>query len=805
LLVAWSLAVLGVALVTAVALPASAASATFVPVADAMVQEANPSTNYGTSTALRVDAGADPDVESYLRFDVTGQSGSIQSAKLRLYVTSSTANGPSAYTTGNTWSETTITWANRTARIGTGVDDKASISSGAYVEWDVTSLVTGNATYSFVLAGTSSDGIDFQSREATNRPQLVVTTGATDTGPPTAPTNLGATAVSGTRVDLSWTASADDIGVAGYEIFREGSPLTTVGVATAYSDTTVSPNLSYSYQVRAFDAVGNRSGFSNTANVTTPSASGSTTFTAVADAMVQEANPSTNYGTSTALRVDAGSDPDVETYLRFTTTGVSGTVQSAKLRLYVTSSTADAPAVFTTAHTWGETTITWANRTARVGAGVDDKGSVSSGAYVEWNVTSLVTGNATYDFVLAGTSSDGIDFQSREGTNKPQLVVSTQVTTDGQAPTAPTNLSATALSGTRVDLTWTASTDNVAVANYLVFRGTTQIATVDDTVTAYPDTTVSPNTTYSYTVKARDGVGNVSGASNTATVRTPSSGGSTVTIAAAGDIACASTDANYNGGAGTSTACRQRYTSDLLVNKGYAAVLPLGDEQYNSGSLSEFNLVYDKTWGRVKSISHPVVGNHEYGTSGASGYFTYFGSAAGDPSKGYYSFDVGSWHIIALNSNCTKVAGGCNVNSPQETWLRADLSAHPAACTIAMSHHARWSSGHDGDNTFMQAMWQDLYNANVEILLSGHSHDYERFAPQNANGGPDNNRGVRQWVVGTGGAFFTGMGTAHANSQVRNNNTFGILKLTLGSTSYDWQFIPEAGKTFTDSGTTACH
>jgi len=402
---------------------------------------------------------------------------------------------------------------------------------------------------------------------------------------------------------------------------------------------------------------------------------------------------------------------------------------------------------------------------------------------------------------LAGLSTDGVDFHSREGVNKPQLVI-TMGAPDTVAPSAPTGLAATAGSPTQVDLSWNASTDDVGVTAYDIYRGGVLLASLG-AVTAYSDTTVKASTSYSYTVKARDRAGNPSGVSNTANVTTPSSGGTTSTIAVAGDIACANTDAAYNGGNGTSTACRQLYTSNLLVNGGYAAVLPLGDEQYNSGSLSQFNAVYAPTWGRVKSISHPVVGNHEYGTSNASGYFTYYGSSAGDPAKGYYSYDIGSWHMIALNSNCTIVA--CDVGSAQEQWLRADLSAHPAACTIAYSHHARWSSGHDGDNVFMQPLWQALSDGHVELLLSGHSHNYERFAPQSASGALDNTNGIRQFVVGTGGAFFTGVGSAHANSQVRNNTTFGILKLTLRSGSYDWQFLPEAGATFTDSGSTSCH
>ena len=192
------------------------------------------------------------------------------------------------------------------------------------------------------------------------------------------------------------------------------------------------------------------------------------------------------------------------------------------------------------------------------------------------------------------------------------------------------------------------------------------------------------------------------------------------------------------------------------MNAGYSAVLALGDIQYNSGSLAQFNAVYNPTWGRVKSITRPVVGNHEYGTSNASGYFTYYGSAAGDPTKGYYSFDVGTWHIVTLNSNCTIVA--CDAGSAQEQWFRSDLSAHPAACTMVLTHHARWSSGHDGDNVFLQPLWQAMIDGGVDVLLSGHSHNYERFAPQNAAGGLDNTNGVRQFVIGSGGAFFTGVG-----------------------------------------------
>jgi calcineurin-like phosphoesterase family protein len=278
-------------------------------------------------------------------------------------------------------------------------------------------------------------------------------------------------------------------------------------------------------------------------------------------------------------------------------------------------------------------------------------------------------------------------------------------------------------------------------------------------------------------------------------------------IAAAGDIACAPDDPNFNGGAGIDGFCRQRATSDLLVGTGLTNVLALGDIQYNSASLANITAVYEPTWGRVKSITRPVIGNHE--GSGA-GYYDYFNGPgvlngpAGVRGKGWYSFDVGTWHVVALNSNCAAVA--CTAGSEQEQWLRADLAAHPTSCTLAFWHHPRYSSGHDDNGTFMQPLWEALDDAGAEIVLSGHSHDYERVAPVDRNGNVDPAEGIRQFVVGTGGAFFTGgLGTRIPQSEVAQNDTFGVLFLTLHPTSYDWRFVPEAGRTFTDAGTTACH
>ena len=244
-------------------------------------------------------------------------------------------------------------------------------------------------------------------------------------------------------------------------------------------------------------------------------------------------------------------------------------------------------------------------------------------------------------------------------------------------------------------------------------------------------------------------------------------------------------------------------TAKLLeVNPG--TVMALGDLAYPNGTAENFKC-YDQTWGRVKSSTRPSVGNHEFHSQGATYYFEYFGAAAGDPKTGYYSYDLGAWHIVVLNSECKEV-GGCQAGSPEEKWLRADLAAHPTACSLAYFHKPRFSSGlNHGDDPEITAFWQALYDNNVEMVLNGHDHDYERFAPQDPNGKADPKRGIREFVVGTGGKSHREFGFTRPNSEVRNNDAYGVLKLTLKPGGYAWQFLPEAGKTFTDSGSGTCH
>ena len=284
-------------------------------------------------------------------------------------------------------------------------------------------------------------------------------------------------------------------------------------------------------------------------------------------------------------------------------------------------------------------------------------------------------------------------------------------------------------------------------------------------------------------------------------------------IAVGGDIACDPANSNFNGGNGSANSCREMGTSNLLVNAGLSGVLVLGDNQYYCGGYTAFLESYDPSWGRVKPITYPAVGNHEYLTSdgtdcnaangGATGYFKYFGSAAGQQGQGYYSFDIGTWHIIALNSNCGD-AGGCSATSPQGLWLANDLKTHTNFCTLAFWHIPLFSSGGRANNN-SKAFWQLLYDNNADLILSAHDHIYERFASQTPSGTLDTTRGIREFIVGTGGANHTSIVSVAANSEVRNADTFGVMELTLHPTSYDWNFVPEAGKTFKDSGSTACH
>jgi acid phosphatase type 7 len=294
-------------------------------------------------------------------------------------------------------------------------------------------------------------------------------------------------------------------------------------------------------------------------------------------------------------------------------------------------------------------------------------------------------------------------------------------------------------------------------------------------------------------------------------------------IAAAGDLVCAPPATR------TARRCHDRETADLLLPGGpvadASAVLPLGDEQYECGKPEDFSNAtggYARSWGQplIKDKSRPIVGDNEYAgggcsTPGARGYFSYFGAAANHPTeptcmfncKGYYSYNVGSWHMVALNSECTQPGvGGCSATSPQVTWLKADLDRDSHTCELAYFHRPYFSDK-GGTVAKVRQLFKALFDRGVDVLLVGHQHIYQRFALQNPNGNADPSKGVRQFIVGTGGKSTTALASpAPTGAESRSTGTFGVLKLTLHANSYDFQFVPEAGKTFTDSGSNqACH
>jgi hypothetical protein len=260
-------------------------------------------------------------------------------------------------------------------------------------------------------------------------------------------------------------------------------------------------------------------------------------------------------------------------------------------------------------------------------------------------------------------------------------------------------------------------------------------------------------------------------------------------------------------GAGDIADCRDLSGAEAtakLLDKIPGTVMAVGDLAYPDGTAANF-ACYDKTWGHVKNRTSPAVGNHEFHSAGAAFYFQYFGQAAGDSSKGYYSYDLGTWHIVVLNSECVAV-GGCDAASAQGKWLREDLAAHPVACTLAYFHKPLFSSGGThGNDLVMKPLWDALYAANADVVVNGHDHDYERFAAQNPDGIADASRGIREFVVGTGGKNLRPFTAAHANSEVRYLEAFGVLKLTLSPGRYRWEFIPQEGKSFQDSGAGTCH
>ena len=262
---------------------------------------------------------------------------------------------------------------------------------------------------------------------------------------------------------------------------------------------------------------------------------------------------------------------------------------------------------------------------------------------------------------------------------------------------------------------------------------------------------------------------------------------------------------------GDISSCQQDWdeATARIIDTIPGTVATLGDQVYDVGAPDEYANCYAPTWGRFRSRTKPAPGNHDYATVNAAGYFGYFGVAAGDPAKGYYSYDLGRyWHVVVLNSAWREGGPAFGEGSAQLAWLRADLASSSRKCTLAYWHHPRWTSGAHAPDTSAAAVWRVLYAAGADLVLNGHEHFYERFAPMNPSGATDESYGIRQIIAGmagTGASSGYPFGTPLASSEMRQNIAAGIVKLTLDSAGYSWKYIPVAGASFTDAGSGNCH
>jgi acid phosphatase type 7 len=413
--------------------------------------------------------------------------------------------------------------------------------------------------------------------------------------------------------------------------------------------------------------------------------------------------------------------------------------------------------------------------------GVSGYGVYRDGALVE----SIAETTFTLSGLLCGSSYglavDAFDEAGNRSEVSPAATFATQACPDRLAPTVPTSLRALDATASAVSVAWDASSDDVGVTGYRVYLDGVYVATTSSL--EYTFDALECGSGHELGVDAFDAAGNVS--DRAALTATTAACATDPVVAIAGDIA----------GDGTGDTA----TAALLDSLQPTAVLTAGDNAYPDGSLAQYNAYYDPTWGRHKDLTFPTPGNHEYLTSGAAGYFSYFGSRAGDPRKGWYSFDLGSWHLISLNSELDH-----GVGSEQVTWLTNDLAASGAKCVLAYWHKPRFSAGVYGDGSAFRPFWDALYAAGAEVVINGHDHNYQRYAPMTPAGSRDAARGIREFVVGTGGRSHYDL-RADSRREAADATAYGVLKLTLGQSGYEWAFIPEAGKTYRDFGSESCH
>ncbi len=928
---------------------AAAAQVTVNASADSYIQSDQPDTNFGTLTQVTVRALADkPACIAYIKFVVSGLSAAPAGVQLRLYSYAQSATGVQVYSAASNWTETGLTWNTAPAPGATMVANMSGLAINAYATADVSSVVTGNGTYTFAISTTSTLGKQLASREVSaDPPQLVINTAGSTTIATSAgsgqstPVNSAfaaplvakvadgtGSAVSGVQVTFTAPASGASAtfpgGVTAVSVATDANGLATAPVLTAngttggYSVTastdgvstpasfaltngsaaspSPSPSASPSHSPSASPST---SPSQSASPSTSPSASASpsvsvspsasvspsvsvspspsssptggtpttATFKANADSYVRSDQADTNFGTEYTLGSEAGSatTPTITTYLKFTVTGVTGTITSVTLQLYSYATSSLGVVVSATATGWTETGITYNNAPA-VGAAVGNGPNISVNTWASITLTGAVSGSGTYAFAVTTARTANNKFASHESTATPPQLVITSVTGGSPSPSpspsvstgSPTPSPSTSSPSATPSPTFTVgptptpspstvgtSISPVGGAVQTAMVGTPFAAPLAAKVLGSNGSPV-PGAMVTFTAPAGDPTGTFPGGAATVTVTADAGGVATSPpftagqlagsyavsatangavqaasftltnrdpmIVAAGDIACPA------GKTPSTTQCQQKATSDLALSLHPDAVLPLGDDQYELGDLSDFQSQYDSSWGRLNPISYPAPGNHEYGyigsdiePTGGTGYFTYFGDRSHPLAPGcttlctsWYSWNIGSWHMIALDSQCA-VINGCNPGNPEYNWLQADLKANANKCVLAYWHIPIYSSSQDHQPD-MQAIYQLLYTKGADLILTGHAHFYERFNGQDGAGNADPVKGIPEFIVGTGGrSFFAIRPTPAANSATSIANTFGVLQMTLSANSYTWNFVPTNDGGSLDQGGGNCH
>ncbi|MGH8951422.1 MAG: DUF7594 domain-containing protein [Acidimicrobiia bacterium] len=481
--------------------------------------------------------------------------------------------------------------------------------------------------------------------------------------------------------------------IIGFLVSRDDTPPTTTAAPVTTTTTTTTAPTTTSTTI------------ATTTSSTEPEPSGEQIIlTAVEDTVVDNEAPDTNFGDAPVLEIEQDGTDTRRALIGFDVTEIpeGGAVASASLALFQIDASEEGALVSFVDGEWTETETTW-NTAPPVGAPITPLAGGLGAAVVEVDVTSAVTGNGRVSFYLSTESDDGLDFDAREGTTPPALIIT---------------LAEEGASGS--------------------------------------------------------GRGSV--------------------LVGAGDIASCDSDGDE---------VTAGLIDQVIAEADDAVVFTAGDNAYEDGSEASFTNCYDPSWGQHRDITRPAVGSREYRTAGAAPYFAYFGEAAGDPAEGYYSYNFAGWHIIVVNSNCTEI-GGCEAGSPQEVWLRQDLADHSTSCTLAYWHQPLFSSRSGGTNPEMLPIFTAFDEADGDVVINGNDHFYERFLPQDPEGSEDED-GVTQFTVGTGGRSLDEFLGPSANSATRFNESFGVLALSLYSGGYDWDYVTPEGTPFTDRGSATCH